>query len=59
MDIHHKQSSLYYPQTNRLVERFNRALCETLAKISEDTTNWDKVLVPVLFTYRTINHDIT
>ncbi|KAG9307690.1 hypothetical protein G9A89_023255 [Geosiphon pyriformis] len=26
----------YHPQTNRLVECFNRTLCESLAKVSTD-----------------------
>ncbi|KAG9284327.1 hypothetical protein G9A89_007482 [Geosiphon pyriformis] len=34
-------------------------LCETLAKTSEETNLWDKVLPSALFAYRTVNHDIT
>ncbi|KAG9299060.1 hypothetical protein G9A89_020373 [Geosiphon pyriformis] len=52
MRIHHKLSSFYHPQTNNLVEHFNRTLCETLAK-----TN--KILSSALFAYRTVNHNIT
>jgi hypothetical protein len=58
-EIKHKLSSPYHPQTNGLVERFNRTLCEALAKIVEKENEWDKYIRSVLFAYRTIKHNTT
>ena len=41
-EIKHKLSAPYHPQTNGLVERFNRTLCESLAKVSEKENQWDE-----------------
>ena len=38
---------------NGLVKRFNRTLCESLAKLTEGQEDWDKHISPVLFAYRT------
>ena len=39
--IRHSLSSPYHPQSNRLMERFNRTLCEGLAKVAETINDWD------------------
>ncbi|HVI21389.1 MAG TPA: DDE-type integrase/transposase/recombinase [Bacillus sp. (in: firmicutes)] len=57
--VKHKLSSPYHPETNGLVERFNRTLCESLAKVSEKENEWDKHIESVLFAYRTAKHNTT
>ncbi|CAB4405850.1 unnamed protein product [Rhizophagus irregularis] len=49
--INHRLSTPYRPQTNGLVERFNKTLCEGLAKLGEG--NCDKNIPSILFAYRT------
>ena len=51
--------SPYHSETNGLVERFNRTLCESLAKVSEKENEWDKHVESVLFAYRTTKHNTT
>src|SRR2546423_2915582 len=58
-EIKHKLSAPYHLQTNGLVERFNRTLCESLAKLSEKENQWDEHIKQVLFAYRTTKHATT
>src|SRR6266498_4086791 len=51
--IRHNLSTPYYPKTNELVERFNKTLCESLAKLKEKRENWDEYISLILFAYRT------
>src|ERR1044071_5725173 len=48
---HHKITA-YHPQANGLIECFNGTLKKTLAKLSEESDQWDKLIHPVLFAYR-------
>jgi Integrase core domain. len=51
--IRHRFSSPYHPQSNGLVERFNRTLGDALAKICNSLHDWDLFIQPILFAYRT------
>src|SRR6266498_4698729 len=51
--IKYSLSSSYHPQSNRLVERFNKTLCEEIAKLAKEVDQWDRFIQPVLFAYRT------
>src|ERR1044071_1646603 len=58
--IEHVMSTPYHPQTNGLVERFNRTLIESLARTAHQHLNeWDKFVAPALFSYRTSKHSTT
>ena len=55
--INHRLTTPYHPQANGLVERFNRTLIESLAKLG--SKEWDKQVPSVLFAYRTKEHKST
>ena len=44
------KTSVYHPQTDGLIKRFNRTLKSMIRKfVHDDSRNWDKRLVPLLF----------
>lgn len=58
--IDHRISSAYHPQTNGLVERFNRTLQDALRKVvNTDGTDWDLYIKEVLYGYRSSVHAST
>ncbi|GBC53574.1 putative integrase core domain protein [Rhizophagus irregularis DAOM 181602=DAOM 197198] len=60
LGITHRLSVAYHPQTNGLVERFNRTLCELLAKYCiERKDDWDLFIPSALFAYRTMRQNTT
>jgi len=60
LGVKHRLSTPYHPQTNGLVERFNKTLCEILAKYSiEYKEDWDVFLPSALFAYRTMRQNTT
>ena len=57
LHVHPIRTSPYHPQTNGLVERFNKTLKAMLRKtVSDDPKMWDKMLPYLLFAYREVPH---
>lgn len=55
LGVRHMCTSVYHPQCNGLVERFNKSLKATLRKFAiENPTQWPDMIEPVLFAIREV-----
>ncbi|XP_075786849.1 uncharacterized protein LOC142829675 isoform X2 [Pelodiscus sinensis] len=55
LNIHPLRTTVYHPQTDGLVERFNQTLKTMLRKfVAEDPRHWDKLLPALLFAIREV-----
>ena len=60
MGIMKYETTAYTPKANGVVKRFNKILCETLAKlVHHQQCKWDVVLPVVIFEYNTSVHATT
>ena len=55
LGVHSIRTSVYHPQTDGLVQRFNKKLKNMIRKfVQEDSRNWDKWLDPLLYAVREV-----
>ncbi|CAF4740411.1 unnamed protein product, partial [Rotaria socialis] len=60
LGVTHLYSTVYHPQTNGQIERFNATMDGKIAALcNERRTNWDEVLQYVTFNYNTSIHATT
>lgn len=60
LDLDHRTTTAYHPQSNGQTERFNQTLCNSLVKyLNDKQDNWDDFLDPCLLAYRTAVHKAT
>ncbi|MES9880089.1 MAG: reverse transcriptase domain-containing protein [Sedimenticola sp.] len=59
-DIDKTRTTAYHPQSNGLVERFNRTLLRMMTKfVSADQRDWDEKLPFIMMAYRSSQHETT
>ena len=51
--VKHHWSTPYRSQANGLVKRFNKSLCDSLAKLVDESAEWDIFVEPALWAHRT------
>lgn len=60
LNIHKTHTTPYYPQSDDIVERFNKTLTPILSGfVNEHHTDWDVDLPYVIMAYRSAQHETT
>ena len=57
--IHKTRTTAYHPQSDGMVERFNRSLLQLLRCYVDTEDDWERFLPLVLYAYRTAQHSST
>lgn len=60
LNIKKTRTTPYHPQSDGMVERYNKTLAQLLGSfINEDHTDWDQLLPYVMMAYRSSEHETT
>lgn len=59
LEIKKTRTTAYYPQSNGLVEKFNKTLIDIISKSIERDENWDEAIPYVIMAYRNSIHKST